>query len=263
MHNKYKSHHCWWSAGKTTSLCGETPPLSPLERPSVTKTSSSLLSRPETGPLLGFPPVERHQWEEPVPAKSWQILDHSGDGVARSQEDESGIMCRIGREVLTESWMASSLHYYGQCGFAYEGNKHASVSGSHLRLILTSVSWNYLLSFIKSRDASQSPYFYDAILENLQVFEIKSGQNGHAGWCHCPAFASVCFLKWRERSPVIRKGQCFHFNIADVSQFKCHHVCSRWPLTHTKAMTQHSVQPTDNSRCPRSVFCYFFFLVFF
>lgn len=90
-------------------------------------------------------PVERHQWEEPVPAKSWQILDHSGDGVARSQEDESGIMCRIGREVLTESWMASSLHYYGQCRFAYEGNKHASVSGSRLRLILTSVSWNYLL----------------------------------------------------------------------------------------------------------------------
>lgn len=54
-----------------------------------------------------------------------------------------------------------------------------------------------------------------------------------------------------------RKDQCFHFNIADVSQFKCHHVCSRWPLTHTKVMMQHDVQPTDNSRCPWPVFWYF------
>lgn len=93
------------------------------------------------------------------------------------------------------------------------------------------------------------------------MFEIKSGQNTHAGWCHSPVFASVCFHKLGERSPVIRKGQCFHFNIADVSQFKCHHVCSRWPWTHTKVMTQHNVQPTDNSRGPGSVFWFFFFWI--
>lgn len=44
------------------------------------------------------------------------------------------------------------LHYYGQCKFAYEGASgpkvsglDSSVSGSQLRLMLTSVSWNYLV----------------------------------------------------------------------------------------------------------------------
>lgn len=41
--------------------------------------------------------------EKPAPAESWQILDLGGDGMARSQGDESAIMCRIGMS----SWMAS------------------------------------------------------------------------------------------------------------------------------------------------------------
>lgn len=80
------------------------------------------------------------------------------------------------------------LHFYGQCGFAYEGNKQKSVSSLHLRLMMTSVSWNLLVYFIKWYTTQmlhnpwpQSLYFYKAIFEKALVFEIESGQNRNAG----------------------------------------------------------------------------------
>lgn len=56
------------------------------------------------------------------------------------------------------------------------------------------------------------------------------------------------------KSPVIRKGRCSHFNIADVSQFKCHRVGSGWPRTRSKVMTQQDVVQPDSSRGPQFFF---------
>lgn len=78
------------------------------DTPSVMKTSPVLLSRAESGPLLGFLPVERHRGEAPVPAKGRQILDLGGDGATRGQEDESGITCRIGARWW---WSPKWLHF--------------------------------------------------------------------------------------------------------------------------------------------------------
>lgn len=81
---------------------------------------------------------ERSQFQQRAD-RFWTAVGIEWLVVRRMSQASCAELARDGGGVLN----GFILHYYGQCGFAYKGNKHASVSGSQLSLMLT--SWNYLV----------------------------------------------------------------------------------------------------------------------
>lgn len=155
MNDKQKSHHRCWSVEPPTSVekLHHYPPWRSA-RPLVTQRKT-FYNENKPLPFLDLCPAscawkdtgERNQFQQradrfwTTAGMEWLVVRRmSQASCAELALDDGGVLNGF------------ILHYYGQCEFAYEGASgpkvsglDSSVSGSQLRLMLTSVSWNYLV----------------------------------------------------------------------------------------------------------------------
>lgn len=170
---------------------------------------------------------------------------------------------------VAETWKALFLHYYGQrccrCWFAFEGNKHASGPLVHTQTNPSLTSGNYSGWFIIQAQLRRFQIIHNVWPDTAICFPFDKcivlvGKNRPAGGCHSCLQVHLLPQMRVGCGPVISKGQCPHFNIAEVSHFQRHRLP---PMTPTPVPKWWCSMKCSLLIMPRGLFCGFLFLLFF